>query len=152
MNIEKQSLPAATYAGKTAKIKISELQNNPIFMEVYGAMGTYAGESGQTDKLGSAAAIYKSWDPKNDETELMPAFAVREGFDFGDFEKFDVSAGEALVGTHKGSYSGLKSAHEAVMKAVEEGGYTAKLTIEEYVNDPSKVSEEELETRIVYYI
>lgn len=152
MNIEKQSLPAATYAGKTAKIKISELQNNPIFMEVYGAIGKYAGESGQQSKLGSAVAIYKSWDQKGDETALMPGFVVQNGFEFGDFEKFVVEAGEAIVGTHKGPYSGLKDAHAAVMKAVEEGGYTAKLTVEEYVNDPSTVAEENLETRIIYYI
>lgn len=152
MNIEKKHLEKKFYLGKTAEVKISELQNNHIFAEVYQAVGTYLGESGQSPII--SAALYKTWEPENDKTELMPAFSVSEGCDPGEFELYTVPEGDAYVGIHKGSYTNLGESHQAMMDHVaNEGAKMGGVVLEEYVVYPDEgVEEKDYETRLVYYI
>lgn len=135
MEIKKQHVEGQHYLGKTAKIKISEIMHNSIFKDTYGALGAYIHEKGIIP-TGAPVAIYKSWHPEEDYTDLMPAFAVNADVEVGDFELFEVPASEAYVGIHNGSYAGLKEAHEAIMKKMEEEGAIPKLTVEEYTVGP----------------
>lgn len=69
---------------------------NPIFKDTYGALGKYMQDSSQSPN-GPTVAIYRSWDPENDKTNLMPAFQVASDTQKGEFELLEVPAGPAYV-------------------------------------------------------
>ena len=143
------SFPKTTYIGKTTVIKMAEMKNNPFFMETYTAVGTHAGSTGQV--LKTAVAIYKSWNMEKGEAETFVGFSVDDSFDAGNFERFEVEAGDAMSMMHMGSYDGLGASHQQLMGRMGEAGHTIKLAIEEYLNNPHEVQDEsELQTRIIY--
>ena len=149
MNIEQTNHPKTTYFCNTTFIKMAEMKGNPFFMETYGAVGKHAEETGQA--LGTAVAIYKSWDMEKGEAETFVGFSVEDGFDAGALERLEVEASDAMTVMHLGSYDGLGQSHQQLMGAMKEAGHTIKLAIEEYLNSPHDVADEsELKTRIVY--
>jgi effector-binding domain-containing protein len=148
MNIEQINLPKTTYVGMTTTIKMAEMKNNPFFMETYSAVGAHAGKTNQA--LGTAVAIYKSWDMQKGEAETFVGFSVEDDFDVGSFERFEVDSGNAMTLMHMGSYDGLGESHQKVMAAMKEASHVTKLAIEEYMNNPNEVDESELQTRIIY--
>lgn len=150
MKIEKISVPAKFYLGKTATVAIDQLEHHPIFNETYPAVAQYAQEKSIPFSLG--VAIYKAWNPQENSTTVMPAFEVPAESEAGAFEVFEVPANDAYVAIHKGSYAGLKDAHQHIMDHLNELQVPSPLTIEEYTIAPMEgVSEDDLETRILYY-
>lgn len=151
MDIQKKDFQKRWVVGRTKPIKMSEMKDNPHFMETYSAVGKYAQESGQ--QITSAVAIYKSWDMEKGESEVMPGFFVDEGFNPGEFELFEVPAGTALVGVHEGDYMNLGKSHETMMAAAKEEGTYPKLVLEEYLNMPGPDTPvEDLRTNIYQYL
>lgn len=149
MAIEQTSFPKTTFVGKTTTIKMSEMKNNPFFMETYQAVGKHAASTEQS--LKTTVAIYKSWDMEKGEAETFVGFSVDDSFDSSDFERLEVDAGDAMTLMHMGSYDGLGGSHKQLMGTMAEAGHTIKLAIEEYLNNPSEVEDESaLQTRITY--
>ncbi len=59
-------------------------------------------------------------------------------------------AGKAVTGIHKGSYSKLDPAYGEILRFIEENSLELAGTYyDHYLNDPDKVSEDELLTKIV---
>ena len=150
MNINQTQRAKTRYAGKTAVLKMAEMEKNPFFMQTYGEVAKYAKASNQ--QLGVPVAIYKTWDMEKGEAETMVAFVVEEGFDPGELEVFETDAEEVVAGMHVGPYSALGTSHQKIMEHVQVMGKTPRLAIEEYLNDPSTTPSAELQTRIVYYL
>lgn len=147
MKIEKQLVGAKNYLGRTGKVKISELQGNPLFGSVYAEIA----QSG-AQIVGPMAAIYQAWSPETNSCDLMPAITVSENTEPGNLELLKVPEGEALVGMYQGSYDGLPGAHQAMMEFLEKDHFQSDLTVEEYLNSPADTAPENLLTRIVYYL
>lgn len=159
MDISINHVPQKHFLGTTETVAISELMHNTIFQRVYSTLGAHLAEK-KIEMAGPPVAIYKSWEPDQDKTELMPAFAVGEEIDRGDFELFSVPEGDAYVGILHGAYAGLKEAHQAIMKKIADDGATPKLTVEEYTVGPETVVEDDCTrmdeskcvTTLYYYI
>ncbi len=152
MEITLQDIPTKYYLGKTAKVSIDTLENNPIFQTVYKEVGTYVQGSGITP-TGPAVAIYKTWKPEENSTTVMPAFTVEQHTEAGPYELFHVPQGKAYVALHKGPYSTLKQAHGEVMTRMQQDGVTGTLTVEEYLVFPQgDGNDDNCETRLLYYL
>lgn len=147
MKIEKQIVGAKNYLGRTGKIKISELQGNPLFGSVYAEIA----QSG-AQIVGPMAAIYKTWSPETNSCDLMPAITVSENTEPRNLELLKVPEGEALVAVYQGSYDGLKDAHQEMMELMENEKLQSELAIEEYLNNPADTAPESLLTRIIHYV
>jgi effector-binding domain-containing protein len=147
MKIEKQIVGAKNYLGRTGKVKISELQGNPLFGAVYAEIA----QSG-AQIVGPMAAIYKTWSPETNSCDLMPAITVSENTEAGNLELLKVPEGEALVAVYQGSYDGLPGAHQEMMEFIEKNHLQSDLTVEEYLNNPADTAPESLLTRIIYYV
>lgn len=151
MDIMKQHIPAKTYIGKTAIVKISKLVGNPIFDEVYPTVGSYLQETGQNVR--GWVVIYKEWYPQKDETVMMPAYEVDTNIIPGDFEVFRVEDRDAYVTEHQGAYNKLKETHQKIQVYLQEHAIKSDFVVEQYITGPAEgVPEEDLVTRIIYYI
>ncbi len=147
MKIEKMTVAPKYYLGKTGKIKISELQGNPLFASVYAEI-TQSG----AQMTGPMAAIYKTWDTANNSCDLMPAILVAENTAAGNLELFKIPERTAVVGIYQGPYDNLKGAHQEMMDFMNKDNLQSDLAVEEYLNNPENTAPENLLTRIVHYL
>ena len=99
---------------------------------------------------GPLIARYHTWDGAGGEMEVaVPVSGEVEGD--GPATASTLPGGRAVVATHFGPYEGLKSAWEHVGAWMKEQGLEGSAPPWEcYMNDPSKVPPEKLETRIVW--
>ncbi len=99
---------------------------------------------------GALIARYHTWDGDGGEMEVaVPVSGVVEAT--GNAAASTLPGGRAVIATHVGPYEGLKSAWEMVGAWMKEQGLEASAPPwESYMNDPSQVPAEKLETRIVW--
>ncbi len=87
-----------------------------------------------------------------DFNPAIPVAEIPEDLELsGRVQKGETYAGKVLKTFHVGSYENLHSTYEAIMAHIQENGYEINgNSWEEYIDDPTKVDEEELRT-IIYF-
>ena len=132
------------------------IQANVKVQDIPGYMGKAYGElfgfiqAKHLTMVGPPIAYYNSWG--NEEVDLICAFPVSAPFHpEGMFKAFELPSVKAAVAVHVGPYPNLMETYVAVEKWMKENGLEpAKFMWEEYLNDPSEVSPDQLRTKIVW--
>ncbi|MBI1184569.1 hypothetical protein GC194_09870 [bacterium] len=146
--VEKQFGPAY-YIGKLATKKMDEMSD--FFEASYKALQEKVSGAGFA-MAGVPCGLYFTWDTENMQSDLMAAFpmmspdVVVDGFD-----NYKVDEGIACMITYKGNYENLGEVHNALDKHMQSRGFVGSVAIEEYLSDPSTVTDpNEMVTRVIY--
>ena len=144
MDIKIESIEPQPIVGIRESVTMSVIGNR--IGELAPKVMAQAGEKA----AGPLIARYHTWDGDGGEMEVgVPVSGAVEGD--GPAKASTLPGGRAVTATHVGPYEGLKSAWEAVGAWMKEQGLEASAPPwESYMNDPSKVPPEKLETRIVW--
>ncbi len=137
-------------------------ESSPIMSSAIGIkMGTAFGEIlslvglSQLEMIGVPMSITRKFSIEEMKVDFDPAIAVREipaGLELsGRIQKGETYSGKALKTVHVGSYDKLKSTYDAFIAHINQNGYEINGdSWEEYIDDPTKVSSEEVRTNIYF--
>jgi effector-binding domain-containing protein len=119
--------------------------------KAYAAIGQYLGELGESP-VGAPFAAYYNMDMQDLDVELgFPLAASLPGR--GEIRAAEIPGGKVATCLHIGPYSELAPAYEALTKYTAEQGYEASgIVYEFYLNDPTQVPAQELQTEIVFLL
>ena len=116
--------------------------------QVFGAIAAYLGELGQFP-AGAPYAAYYNMNMQDLDVEIgFPVPAALAGKD--QIQPGEVPGGAAASCVHVGPYDRVSQAYEALQAFVaEQGREPTGVAYEFYLNDPSEVPPEELQTQVV---
>ena len=134
------------------------MDNVPAFFtDSYPKIMNKMAQKGQT-MTGMPCGFYYTWDPEKNMTDMAAAMSYTERGDMGSSTKVNIGPGEAdvyssaIVYDYYGGYEGAVVAHEALGKWAETNEKKLVMpVVEEYMNDPTTVAPEEVQTRIYYF-
>lgn len=137
------------YLGIRSKIAAKDLQQT--LASSYGKLSEFCAEN-SIEMAGMPMAIYYTWE--NDSTDMIAAFPVSEEMEGTDGIEYGVmSASKAVTTIHMGSYESSENTHMTIGQYVEENGFDISGPVcEIYLNDPTTVSEDNIQTKIIYPI
>ncbi len=117
----------------------------------YGKLSAFCTEN-SIEMAGMPIAIYYTWE--NDSTDMIAAFPVSEEIEGTEGIEYGViSASKAVTGVHYGSYESSEMSHMSIGQYIEENNFEISGPVFEiYLNDPTTVSQSEIQTKIVYPI
>lgn len=120
-----------------------------VMGQAFGAIAGYLGECGQAP-AGAPFAAYYNMDMNNLDIEIgFPVSKKVSGK--GNIQPSEIPAGEQVSCFFKGSYEDMKTPYEEINKWLTQNGYVSLGTSYEfYLNDPSQVPPNELETLIMF--
>lgn len=154
MSIQQIDFPAAQYIIKRQIVKFSEMMNKKIWGDAYAQIGAYCKEQA-IEPQSPPMTLYLVWDEENQRTEMAPAFHVKdvESVDVEGLELYSVGDSKALKLEYRGDYSGLRAAHESLMRYIQDSNLIfGDLVIEEYVTDPGKEPNSNKWLTNIYYL
>lgn len=151
--ISERDIEAQTFIGYFLKAKIEELP--ALFQEYMPKAGMYAAQNNLQPGDYIPGTVYTKWDEEKGETELYiglmlnKKLAPAEGMD-----KVDISAGGIVTLSKFGNYGdGDYKAHTNIATYIENNKLEyGGLVWELYVNDPTIVKPEEIQTDIYYQV
>lgn len=117
----------------------------------YGEIVMFVQERG-IEIVGAPIAYYNSWNDK--EVDLACAFPIAAPFtEEGKFKSFTIPSGKAVVAIHVGPYGSLMGTYAEMEKFIRENKMQPMPQMwEQYLNDPSEVPSDKLQTKIVWPI
>lgn len=120
-----------------------------VLGSAYGAIMLYLGELGEHPS-GAPFTAYYNMDMQDLDIEIgFPVPGILPGEN--EMKPGEIPAGKQVSCIHKGPYSQIEPAYNALMQWVAKNGYTATgAAYEFYLNEPCKTPESELLTRIVF--
>lgn len=135
----------------------SSLEPNEIGKKMGAAFGELMALAGvaQLEMASAPIAITKKYSPNEMICEFDAAITFKELPEdielSGRIEKGQTYSGKALKTTHIGPYTNLHTTYKAIIKYISDNGYEINgNSWEEYIDDPTKVNEEELRT-VIYF-
>jgi effector-binding domain-containing protein len=131
------------------KVKIEDI---PSYMgKAYGELFVFIQAKGLV-LMGPPMVYYNSWNDK--EVDMTLGFPVAGPFHAeGMFKAFELPSVKAVTIVHVGPYQTLMQSYMAIEQWMKEKGLVpAQFMWEEYLNDPSEVSPQELRTKITWPI
>ncbi|TCP28465.1 effector-binding domain-containing protein [Tenacibaculum skagerrakense] len=143
------------FVGYPFKIKIDQEAMMKAFTESLPKAGMHAANSGLVEGDFIPAALYHKWDEKTGETEFHIGLFLHKEMPLAEgMEKVTVAGGKYATISKFGNYGdGDYEAHTAIGKYLEATNMKSRFPLYEvYVNDPSKVKPEEIQTDIYYPI
>ena len=145
--IELQEQPAQPVLSVRARAAVGDLPQ--VLGNAYGAIMLYLGELG-IHPSGAPFVAYYNMDMQNLDIEIgFPVPGICPGKN--EIKASEIPAGKQVSCIHKGPYSQIEPAYNALMQWIGENGYTATGTAYEfYLNEPGKTPESDLLTRIVF--
>ncbi|MGG8497564.1 SRPBCC family protein [Tenacibaculum sp. TC6] len=150
-----KELSNATFIGYPHKIKIDYDEMNRLFMADMPKAGAYAAKSGLKEGDFIPGAVYTKYDEAANETEFyIGLLLLKEVKADTGMETIQMPSGKAIMISKFGNYGdGDLEAHKALETFLSENKLTMRFPVWElYVNDPSKVKPEDLQTDIYYPI
>ena len=119
--------------------------------EIYGEVTSHFGKDGIVC-TGAPFAMYHNMDMDNLDVEAgFPVSGAAK--DYGRVRRSSLPGGELATELHVGSYDTLEKTYEKLMQSMKaEGLETEEYMYEEYLNDPSEVPTDKLETRIYFIL
>jgi len=105
----------------------------------------------KVEMSGPPTALYFTWDEASKTTEVLAGVPVGEGVSINGLEGFKVG-GKVLMIDYFGSYEGIGDAHMAMEEYMNwHGAMMSGPAIEEYVTDPTTVTDpSQINTKIYY--
>jgi len=151
--ISQRELPAQTFIGYFKKAKIEELP--ALFQEYMPKAGMYAAENNLVFGDYIPAAVYTKYDEEKGETELYIGLMLdKELAPAEGMEVVDIAAGNVVTLSKYGNYGvGDMEAHSNIAVYFDTNNLEyGSLVWELYMNDPTKVEPEEIQTDIYYQV
>ncbi len=124
-----------------------------IYMESLPKAGEYAMENGLEYGDFIPGAIFNSWDEEKGETDFMVGIFLKKDLRAGEgMQTVTVAAGNKVAISKFGNYgTGDDEAHNAISDYIEDNNLTTNGPVYEmYVNDPTEVKPNEIQTDIYY--
>jgi len=151
--ISERDIEAQTFIGYFLKAKIADLP--ALFQEYMPKAGIYAAENNMQASEYTPGAVYTKWDQERGETEfyiglfLNNDLAPAEGMD-----EVTIPAGGIVTLSKFGNYGdGDLEAHNNIANFFKNNNLEyGKFVWEMYVNDPTTVKPEEIQTDIYYQV
>lgn len=148
-NFAEEMMSETKYIGIRNKIAASEI--GQTLEKAYGKLGEFCKEN-NIEMAGMPMAIYYTWE--NDSTDMVAAFPINQTVEGNEFIDYGViNACDVISTTHFGSYESSGESHEAMYSYFQNNGLEMQgPAIEIYLNDPTEVSTENIQTKIIYPI
>lgn len=124
-----------------------------LFQESLPKAGMYASEKGLAQDEYMPSAIYNNWDMETGEVDMIIGLFLEKDLDPAEgMEKVTLPKGDVVMVSKFGNYgTGDEQAHMAIAEFLKEHNLTiAGPVYEKYVNDPTLVKENEIQTDIYY--
>ena len=143
MDIKETQFGPKIYIALRKTIPISQIADKKMYDEAGKKLWAYL-QQNNLQIAGAWSVIYYSWDEKKGETDIAIAFPVQSAKEVKDpeFTLINIPETPAALGVLKGSYAGLKNAHQEMMKYATEHNFHHRsdqpMSIEEYEIDPWK--------------
>jgi len=147
-------LPIQKFIGYYQKAEINQEAMSALFMEYMPKAGEYAmGKLQYSDFI--PAAVYTNWDEENNVAEFYIGLLLKKNLDPAEgMTALELQAGQTLMLSKYGNYGdGDYEAHMAIDAHMKANNLTQNGAIWElYVNDPTQVKPEDVQTDIYYPI
>ncbi|MGE0566685.1 MAG: SRPBCC family protein [Bacteroidia bacterium] len=140
---------ARTYIGRKGLLKFQDME--AFFGENYPKLAKYLTDN-KMEMIAAPSAIYFTFDEEKMETECAAVMAVSDASKVKDWEVFSIPASKVLVIDYYGAYDKSAEAHYAMDAYMKEKGLEQSFVIEEYVTDPSTVSDPSQILTKIYYV
>ncbi|CAL2088050.1 SRPBCC family protein [Tenacibaculum sp. 190524A02b] len=144
-----------TFIGYPHKIKIDHDEMTRLFMADLPKAGTYAIKSGLKEGDFIPGSVYTKYDEASKETEFYIGLLLNKSVKPAEgMETIKLPKGKALMISKFGNYGvGDEMAHQALADYISQNKLEMTFPIWElYVNDPTKVKPEDIQTDIYYPI
>ena len=132
----------------------SSVQNLPqVLGKNWGAIMQYLGQLNEQGS-GPPFVAYYNMDMANLDIEIGIPVAKKIPTEH-EIEAHEIPAGKYASCLYIGPYSDMKQAYETLGKFIQDKGYErkqVKIAYELYLNDPSEVAPEELQTEILFLL
>ncbi|MFD0964078.1 SRPBCC family protein [Pseudofulvibacter geojedonensis] len=151
--IMKLDQEAQQFIGYKQNMKIDHEAMTKLFMEFLPKAGMHAVAQKMEEGDYTPGAVFTKWDEKAGEAEFYIGLVVKKDIPLADgMEKITLPKGNNIMMSKYGPYgTGDHEAHMAIDAYLKENGLEQNGPIWElYVNDPSTVKPEEIETEIHY--
>ena len=151
--VSKKSMDAQHFIGYPHKANMQEADITKIFMESMPKAGKYAAEKGWDPKSYIPSAIFNKWDYETGEVDFLVGLILDKKVDLAEgMEHVKLPKGDIVMISKYGNYgSGDEKAHLAIDKFLKENNLTINGPVYEmYVNDPTLVKPNEIQTDIYY--
>lgn len=153
--IMKLEQEAQQFIGYRQSIKIDHDAITKLFMEFMPKVSMHAEALKMKEEEYTPGTVFTKWDERTGEAEFYIGLVIRKDIPLAErMEKITLPNGNNVMISKYGPYgTGDKEAHMAIYDYLKENGLEQNGVIWElYVNDPSKVKPEELETEIHYSV
>jgi effector-binding domain-containing protein len=157
MDIKETKFGPKTYIALRKTIPISKITDKGMYDESGKKLWAYLQQNG-LQIAGAWSVIYYSWDEQKGETDMAIAFPVQSAKEVNDpqFTLINIPENPASLGVLKGSYEGLRNAHQEMMKYTAEHHFLHQsgqpMTIEEYEIDPWKTQNQDEYITNLWYL
>ena len=152
-DVAQKSEEAIQFIGYAHSSKIDMEAMQKIYMESLPKAGEYAMENGLEYGEFVPGAIFNSWDEEKGETDFIVGVFLKKALKAGQGMKaVTIPKGNKVSISKFGNYgTGDKEAHKAIDDYIKANNLTVNGAIYEmYVNDPSAVQPNEIQTDIYY--
>ncbi|MGB5818233.1 MAG: SRPBCC family protein [Saonia sp.] len=155
--VSQKSMKAQKFIGFAHSIKIDDHEGmKAIFEESMPKAGSYVAENGlQVGEDYVPGAIYTRWDEEKGETDFMVGVFLNKDLPTAEgMQQMNLPKGEVVTISKFGNYGiGNEEAHMVINKHIQENKLTINGPIYEmYVNDPTVVKPNEIQTDIYYSV
>lgn len=147
-----KELPAQNFIGYYHKVKIDHEKITKLFMQDMPKAGTYAMSKLAPEDM-VPAAVYKKWDVENGEVEMYIGILTKKPLAPAEgMQQVALPGGKTVMISKYGNYgTGDQEAHTALDNYFKTNKLEREWPIWElYVNDPTLVKPEEIQTDIYY--
>ncbi len=151
--VAKKSMDAQHFIGYPHKANMNEVDITKIFMESMPKAGMYAAEKGWEPGSYMPSAIFNNWDYETGEVDFLVGLILDKKADLAEGMKaVNLPKGDVVMISKFGNYgSGDEKAHMAIDKFMKDNNLTINGPVYEmYVNDPTLVKPNEIQTDIYY--
>lgn len=153
-DIVKKKIDAQKFIGYAHTGKMADHEGmQKIFMESMPKAGTYAAEKGLQYDEYMPGAIFNKWDEATGEADFIVGLFLKKDLSPAEgMKSVSLPAGDVVMVSKYGNYgTGDMEVHAVIEKYISENGLTASIPIYEmYVNDPTTVQPNEIQTDIYY--
>lgn len=152
-DLETKDLLAQEFIGYKVKMKINHEEMTKAFMEKMPKAGTYAMQNGLKYGDFTPAAVYTKYDEETQETEFYIGLILNKKLKPDDeMTAINLPSGKGVMVSKFGNYgNGDEQAHIKIAKYLENNKLEQRWPIwEMYVNDPTLVKPQDIQTDIYY--
>ncbi len=151
--ISEQDIEAQTFIGYFQQVKIEDLAS--VYQEFLPKAGMYAMQSNMKPEDYTPGAVYTKYDEEKGTTELYIGLMLHKEYSPAEgMETVEIAAGPIVTLTKLGNYGdGDMEAHTNIANFLKKKNLgQGELVWELYMNDPTTVKPEEIQTDIYYQV